>query len=178
MIAMALICDPALLIADEPTTALDVTVQAQILELMKDLQREFNSAILLITHDLGVVAETCDKVVVMYGGQCVERGTVEEIFYRPEMPYTWGLLTSMPRLDRTRQERLQPIAGQPPSLINVPTGCVFNPRCGFTEHVANRACFNVHPELVDDLVGHAVRCHIEPSDRRRIFRDDISTKLS
>ncbi len=178
MIAMALICDPSLLIADEPTTALDVTVQAQILELMKDLQREFNSAILLITHDLGVVAETCDKVVVMYGGQCVERGTVEDIFYRPEMPYTWGLLTSMPRLDRTRQERLQPIAGQPPSLINVPNGCVFNPRCGFTEHVADRACFKVHPELVDDLVGHAVRCHIEQSERRRIFRDDISAKLS
>jgi peptide/nickel transport system ATP-binding protein len=178
MIAMALICDPSLLIADEPTTALDVTVQAQILELMKDLQREFNSAILLITHDLGVVAETCDKVVVMYGGQCVERGTVEDIFYRPEMPYTWGLLTSMPRLDRTRQERLQPIAGQPPSLINVPSGCVFNPRCAFTDQVADRACFKVHPELVDDLVGHSVRCHIEASERRRIWRNDISIKLT
>ena len=129
MIAMALVCDPKLLIADEPTTALDVTVQAQILDLMKDLQREFNSAIILITHDLGVVAETCDKVVVMYGGQCVETGTVNDLFYEPEMPYAWGLLTSMPRLDRTRQERLQPIPGQPPSLIQVPKGCVFNPRC-------------------------------------------------
>ena len=104
MIAMALVCDPKLLIADEPTTALDVTVQAQILELMKDLQREFNSAIILITHDLGVVAETCDDVVVMYGGQCVEKGAVNDIFYRPEMPYTWGLLGSMPRMDRDRQD--------------------------------------------------------------------------
>ena len=111
MIAMALICNPKLLIADEPTTALDVTVQAQILELIKDLQREFNSAVILITHDLGVVAETCDAVLVMYGGQCVEMGTVDEIFYHPEMPYTWGLLGSMPRMDRTRQARLQPIAG-------------------------------------------------------------------
>ena len=129
MIAMALVCDPKLLIADEPTTALDVTVQAQILDLMKDLQREFNSAIILITHDLGVVAETCDNVVVMYGGQCVETGTVDDLFYEPEMPYAWGLLSSMPRLDRIRQERLQPIPGQPPSLIQVPKGCVFNPRC-------------------------------------------------
>ena len=97
MIAMALVCNPALLIADEPTTALDVTVQAQILELLKNMQREFDSAIILITHDLGVVAETCDDVVVMYGGQCVEKGAVDDIFYRPEMPYTWGLLGSMPR---------------------------------------------------------------------------------
>ena len=120
MIAMALVCDPKLLIADEPTTALDVTVQAQILELMKSLQQEFNSAIILITHDLGVVAETCDSVVVMYGGQCVEQGSVDDIFYRAQMPYAWGLLASMPRMDRTRQARLLPIPGSPPSLINIP----------------------------------------------------------
>ncbi len=103
--------------------------------MIKDLQREYNSAVILITHDLGVVAETCERVLVMYGGQCVEMGTVDEIFYHPEMPYTWGLLGSMPRMDRTRQARLQPIAGQPPSLIQVPKGCVFNPRCRFTDHV-------------------------------------------
>ncbi|HEY3714840.1 MAG TPA: ABC transporter ATP-binding protein [Jatrophihabitantaceae bacterium] len=178
MIAMALVCNPALLIADEPTTALDVTVQAQILELMKDLQREFNSAILLITHDLGVVAETCDSVVVMYGGQCVERGSVEDVFYRPEMPYTWGLLTSMPRLDRTRQERLQPIAGQPPSLINVPKGCVFNPRCAYSEGVPGRKCFEDHPDLVDTAPGHSVRCHLDQAARHDIWTNDISVKLS
>ena len=149
MIAMALVNDPKLLIADEPTTALDVTVQAQILELMKDLQREFGSAIILITHDLGVVAETCDDVVVMYGGQCVETGPVDDIFYRPEMPYTWGLLGSMPRLDRTRQDRLAPIPGQPPSLINVPTGCVFHPRCRFVDRVGGDRCTREHPDLLD-----------------------------
>jgi peptide/nickel transport system ATP-binding protein len=178
MIAMALVSDPALLIADEPTTALDVTVQAQILELMKGLQSEFNSAILLITHDLGVVAETCDYVVVMYGGQCVERGTVQDIFYRPEMPYTWGLLSSMPRMDRTRQDRLQPIAGQPPSLINIPAGCVFNPRCGFTDRVADRACFKDHPELIDTVPDHSVRCHIDSAARQVIWQNEVSTKLS
>jgi peptide/nickel transport system ATP-binding protein len=184
MIAMALICDPKLLIADEPTTALDVTVQAQILELMKDLQREFDSAIILITHDLGVVAEACDSVVVMYGGQCVETGTVEDIFYRPEMPYAWGLLTSMPRLDRTRQDRLQPIPGQPPSLIQVPHGCVFNPRCSFSGRVAENRCFTEHPDLLPTLpsaevssVAHAVRCHLEPERRREIWTNEIATRL-
>ena len=179
MIAMALVCDPKLLIADEPTTALDVTVQAQILDLMKDLQKEFNSAIILITHDLGVVAETCDKVVVMYGGQCVETGTVNEIFYRPEMPYAWGLLGSMPRLDRQRQERLQPIPGQPPSLIRVPKGCVFNPRCRFQDRVADNHCVTVHPELLPtgDSPTHSVRCHIHPDERRRIWVDEIQPTL-
>ena len=180
MIAMALVCDPKLLIADEPTTALDVTVQAQILDLMKDLQREFNSAIILITHDLGVVAETCDHVVVMYGGQCVETGSVNDLFYEPEMPYAWGLLTSMPRMDRTRQERLQPIPGQPPSLIRVPKGCVFNPRCGFTEHVPGRLCYTDRPDLLPTSggsAGHAVRCHIEPDERRRLWTGDIQPTL-
>ena len=177
MIAMALVCDPALLIADEPTTALDVTVQAQILELMKDLQREFNSTVILITHDLGVVAETCDSVVVMYGGQCVERGTVRDIFYQPRMPYTWGLLTSMPRMDRTRSERLQPIPGQPPSLIKVPRGCVFNPRCGYTDHVRDNRCFTVRPDLVDDGHDHLARCHIGLAERASVWAGEIATKL-
>ncbi len=177
MIAMALVCSPKLLIADEPTTALDVTVQAQILELMKDLQREFNSAIILITHDLGVVAETCDSVVVMYGGQCVEQGPVDEIFYKPEMPYTWGLLGSMPRLDRTRQERLTPIAGSPPSLINVPQGCVFHPRCTYSDRVPGEACFKIHPELIETSPDHRVRCHLTVDQRRRIFQTEIQPTL-
>ena len=177
MIAMALVNDPQLLIADEPTTALDVTVQAQILELLKELQSEFNSAIILITHDLGVVAESCDKVVVMYGGQCVERGPVDDIFYQPEMPYAWGLLGSMPRMDRARQTRLIPIAGQPPSLIMVPDGCVFNPRCNFSSRVEGDRCFTEHPELLDTAPNHSVRCHIEPAERREIFKSEIAPKL-
>ncbi|MDH2445348.1 ABC transporter ATP-binding protein [Amnibacterium sp. CER49] len=177
MIAMALICQPKLLIADEPTTALDVTVQAQILELIKDLRDELNSAVILITHDLGVVAETCDHVVVMYGGQCVEKGSVDDVFELPEMPYTWGLLGSMPRMDRVRQERLTPIPGQPPSLINVPTGCVFNTRCRFSDHVEGRRCFTEHPQLLPTAPGHEVRCHIEPEERRRLFELEIKPKL-
>jgi peptide/nickel transport system ATP-binding protein len=177
MIAMALVCNPHLLIADEPTTALDVTVQAQILELMKDLQREFNSAIILITHDLGVVAETCDSVVVMYGGQCVERGRIEDIFYRPEMPYTWGLLGSMPRMDRERRARLSPIPGSPPSLIQLPHGCVFNPRCGFSNLVEHERCFTEHPELLETAPGHSVRCHIRPEQRRDVFKTEIVPTL-
>ena len=177
MIAMALVCDPQLLIADEPTTALDVTVQAQILELLKELQSEFNSAIILITHDLGVVAESCDKVVVMYGGQCVERGSVDDVFYRPEMPYAWGLLGSMPRMDRDRQTRLTPIPGQPPSLILVPDGCVFNPRCNFSSRVEGDRCFTEHPELLDTAPHHSVRCHIDPAERREIFKSEITPKL-
>ena len=184
MIAMSLVCDPKLLIADEPTTALDVTVQAQILELMKDLQREFNSAIILITHDLGVVAETCDTVVVMYGGQCVETGAVEDIFYGPQMPYTWGLLGSMPRMDRVRQSRLLPIPGQPPSLIRVPKGCVFNPRCRYQEHVTGDRCTTEHPDLLlashvgqTSSLPHSVRCHIDEPKRREIWTNQISPSL-
>ena len=131
MIAMALSCDPELLIADEPTTALDVTVQAQILDLIRDLQSEFNSAVVIITHDLGVVAELADDILVMYAGRAAENGTAEDIFERPQHPYTWGLLGSMPRIDRERSERLLPIKGTPPSLINVPQGCAFNPRCAY-----------------------------------------------
>ncbi len=180
MIAMALVCDPTLLIADEPTTALDVTVQAQILDLMKTVQKEFNSAIILITHDLGVVAESCDKVVVMYGGQCVEAGPVDDIFYEAEMPYTWGLLTSMPRLDRTRQERLQPIPGSPPSLIQVPTGCVFNPRCKYSDRVEGKRCTTEHPDLVAidaATSGHAARCHLPHNTRADIWKTEIRPTL-
>jgi peptide/nickel transport system ATP-binding protein len=178
MIAMALICKPRLLIADEPTTALDVTVQAQILELIKQLHDELNSAVILITHDLGVVAETCDKVLVMYGGQCVETGPVDEIFYAPEMPYTWGLLRSMPRMDRDRQTRLTPIPGSPPSLINVPSGCVFNTRCPFTDRVDGDKCRTVHPNLEQGATpGHAVRCHIPTAQRQEIWLTEISPSL-
>ena len=132
MIAMALSCDPELLIADEPTTALDVTVQAQILDLISDLQSEFNSAVIMITHDLGVVAELSDDILVMYAGRVAEYGSAADIFGRPGHPYTWGLLASMPRLDRERSVRLIPIAGTPPSLIKVPSGCPFHPRCQYT----------------------------------------------
>ncbi|HEY5230298.1 MAG TPA: ABC transporter ATP-binding protein [Galbitalea sp.] len=177
MIAMALICEPTLLIADEPTTALDVTVQAQILELIKELHEELNSAVILITHDLGVVAETCDQVLVMYGGQCVEKGNVDDLFYEPEMPYTWGLLRSMPRMDRDRETRLVPIPGQPPSLINVPTGCVFNVRCPFVDRVPGSKCFTVHPNLTAAADGHEVRCHIPSAERKSIFRSEILPTL-
>jgi peptide/nickel transport system ATP-binding protein len=178
MIAMALVNNPALLIADEPTTALDVTVQAQILELMKSVQKEFNSAIMLITHDLGVVAEACDSVVVMYGGQAVEQAGVDELFAAPEMPYTWGLLGSMPRMDERRQERLTPIAGQPPSLIRVPSGCVFHPRCAYTDHVPGNACVTVRPELELSAPGHAVRCHIESAEREQIWATKTQTVVT
>jgi peptide/nickel transport system ATP-binding protein len=116
----------------------------------------------------------------MYGGQCVETGPVEELFYHPEMPYTWGLLGSMPRLDRTRQARLQPIAGQPPSLIQVPKGCVFNPRCRFRDHVQGNLCRTERPELLPSpgaAVGHSVRCHIEPAERRTVWIDEIRPTL-
>ncbi len=139
MIAMALSCDPDLLIADEPTTALDVTVQAQILDLIRDLQKEFNSAVVIITHDLGVVAELADDILVMYAGRAVEYGTAEQLFNAPEHPYTWGLLGSMPRFDKPPTERLLPIKGTPPSLIKVPSGCPFNPRCDYQERVGS-AC--------------------------------------
>ena len=176
MIAMALSCDPDLLIADEPTTALDVTVQAQILDLIRDLQREFNSAVIIITHDLGVVAELADDILVMYAGRAIEYGTAEQIFNEPEHPYAWGLLGSMPRFDRDRSDRLLPIPGTPPSLINVPQGCAFNPRCRFeanTDGLAQRE----RPELVDNGKGHLVACHMSPAQRQQIWRDDIQPLL-
>jgi oligopeptide transport system ATP-binding protein len=143
MIAMALACDPELIIADEPTTALDVTIQAQILTLMKKLQKETNTSIILITHDLGVVAEVCDKVIVMYAGEVVESGSVEEIFRNPTHPYTKGLMKSVPRLDMDRSSRLYSIVGSPPDLLDPPKGCSFYPRCEY----AMKVCKDYHPEL-------------------------------
>ena len=171
MIAMALINDPKLLIADEPTTALDVTVQAQILQLMKDLQKEFGSAIIIITHDLGVVADVADDIIVMYGGKCVEKGSVDEVFYSPQHPYTWGLLASMPRLDRVRTDRLDPIPGNPPSLINLPSGCAFNPRCAHRDEVEGDRCRDEVPELIETGPGQSARCHIEAARRTEIYAE-------
>src|SRR5437879_3904400 len=131
MIAMALACDPGLILADEPTTALDVTIQAQILELMKSLSRRLGAAIMMITHNLGVVARYADRVNVMYAGKIVERGTAREIYANPRHPYTLGLLRSVPRLDEPRRAKLQPISGQPPDLSRLPVGCSFAPRCAF-----------------------------------------------
>ena len=176
MIAMALSCDPDLLIADEPTTALDVTVQAQILDLIRDLQKEFNSAVIIITHDLGVVAELADDILVMYAGRAVEYGTAEHIFDEPEHPYTWGLLGSMPRLDRERSARLLPIKGTPPSLINVPNGCAFNPRCTYEKNTKGLAQAE-RPDLQDAGDGHFVACHMPTSQRQQIWRDEIKPKL-
>jgi peptide/nickel transport system ATP-binding protein len=164
MIAMALVNDPDLLIADEPTTALDVTTQAQILDLMARLQREFGSAIILITHDLGVVAEVADEVVVMYAAQIAERGPVERIFNRPHHPYTWGLLGSLPRLDADL-ERLVQIPGQPPSLLHPPRGCRFHPRCAY---VMNVCATDVPPlEPVSDDPGHLQACHLDEATKDR-----------
>jgi peptide/nickel transport system ATP-binding protein len=176
MIAMALSCDPELLIADEPTTALDVTVQAQILDLMRKLQEEFNSALILITHDLGVVAELVDDILVMYAGKCVEYGSAEDLFYRPEHPYTWGLLGSMPRLDRTRTERLLPIKGTPPSLIRRPEGCPFHPRCAYANRNRGRS-ETIEPELFNVGHRHLVACHMSVEERRSLWRTEISPKL-
>ena len=175
MIAMALVNNPELLIADEPTTALDVTVQAQILDLIRDLQEEFGSAVIIITHDLGVVAELADDILVMYGGKCVEYGSAEEIFRRPEHPYAWGLLGSMPRLDQEVRERLTPIPGTPPSLINLPSGCAFHPRC---QQVGRDGipCKTEIPTL-DLGARHGVACHIAPDARRRIFAEEIAPNL-
>ena len=166
MIAMSLINDPKLLIADEPTTALDVTVQAQILDLLQDLQREFNSAIIMITHDLGVVAEMADDVMVMYGGRAVEQGPAKEILVRPEMPYTWGLLSSIPDVDADVDARLVPIPGNPPSLLNPPSGCAFHPRCPHVDKVPGNLCSTELPDLLPARSGpdHLKRCHlVDPS---------------
>jgi peptide/nickel transport system ATP-binding protein len=176
MIAMALCCNPRLLIADEPTTALDVTVQAQILDLIQDLQAEFDSAVVLITHDLGVVAEVADDILVMYGGRSVEYGSAEDLFHRPEHPYTWGLLSSMTRLDRDRQERLRPVAGSPPSLIHVPPGCAFHPRCPYADRNGSRSSTDV-PPMRETTTGHQVACHLDPKERRRIWTEEVRPTL-
>jgi peptide/nickel transport system ATP-binding protein len=170
MIAMALVNNPDLLIADEPTTALDVTTQAQILKLMNQLQRDFGSAIILVTHDLGVVAETADDVMVMYAAKAAEKGGYEDIFYRPEHPYTWGLLSSLPRLVAEGAD-LKPIPGTPPSLLQPPSGCRFHLRCTY----AFSPCIPEVPELLpvggESASDHAVACHLEPEFRRRESHD-------
>jgi len=155
MIAMALSCDPKLLIADEPTTALDVTIQAQILELMNEMQAETGAAIILITHDLGVVAEVCENVLVMYGGNMVEYGDAPQIFDTPKMPYTQGLLASLPRLDVRERQRLEPIPGQPPNLLRLPPGCAFAPRCRYRMPI----CAEPVP-VYDFGAGHVARCFL------------------
>jgi peptide/nickel transport system ATP-binding protein len=170
MIAMALINAPSLLIADEPTTALDVTVQAQIIDLMRTLQREHGTTLIMITHDLGVVADVANTVLVMYGGRVVEFGSVDDIYYRPEMPYTVGLLESVPRLDEERAGRLVPIPGNPPSLINLPTGCVFSPRCAHTAEVPGGLCASEQPQLLPTAEGHLVRCHLSAEQRRVLIK--------
>jgi peptide/nickel transport system ATP-binding protein len=178
MIAMGLVNDPAMLIADEPTTALDVTVQAQILDLLQDLQREFNSAIIIITHDLGVVAEMTDDTLVMYGGRAVEYGKTSEILTHPEMPYTWGLLSSVPEVTGDTSAKLIPIPGNPPSLLNPPSGCHFHPRCAFRDKVAGDLCRTTTPELAPGGRGanHLKRCHLP--DPESIYQAEILPEIA
>jgi oligopeptide/dipeptide ABC transporter ATP-binding protein len=171
MIAMALANNPDILIADEPTTALDVTIQAQIIELIDKLKDEFNSAVILITHDLGVVAEIANEIIVMYAGRVVERAPKRQLFYDPQHPYTWGLLGSIPRLDRPKQERLHSIKGMPPSLINAPEGCRFRPRC---PHAFDKC--TEEPELLNRVEehDHLDRCWLSVPDKRRLREETIS----
>ncbi|MBA3431467.1 MAG: ABC transporter ATP-binding protein [Actinobacteria bacterium] len=169
MIAMGLALNPSLLIADEPTTALDVTVQAQILDLLDDLKREFDAAVIIITHDLGVVAEHCDDIQVMYAGRIVEKGNRDDIYYDALHPYTWGLLQSISRMDAPQEERLKPIKGLPPSLIFVPPGCSFHPRCPHRFE----PCDKEVPELTDRGGGHPESCHLSIEDKRRVFKQEV-----
>jgi peptide/nickel transport system ATP-binding protein len=164
MIAMALVNNPKLLIADEPTTALDVTIQAQIIELIKQVQKEFNMAVILITHDLGVVAEVADHINVMYAGRLVETGPVDDVFYNSDHPYTRGLLNSIPRVDSFHGGRLSTIPGQPPSLIHLPNGCSFQPRCSYAKHVFGNKCEISMPELSQKAANHLARCHLSEAE--------------
>jgi len=163
MIAMALSCEPKLLIADEPTTALDVTIQAQIIELMKDLKEKLNMSIILITHDLGLVADICEKVVVMYGGTIVEQGSTGDIFYNPQHPYTKGLLKCIPRMNMGR-ERLKPIEGQPPDMINPPKGCAFVERCS----CAMKICELQKPVYTEVKKGHGSACWLHEAESKGV----------
>jgi len=175
MIAMALSCNPDLLIADEPTTALDVTIQAQILNLIKKLKDDFDSAVVLITHDMGVVADIADRVAVMYAGRIVEQGTKRDLFYDPEHPYTWGLLGSIARLDRPRPKRLTTIKGLPPSMLRLPDGCAFAPRC---PHRFDR-CLEEVPALTDKVGGgHLDACHLAVAQKRDKRESAIHPELS
>jgi peptide/nickel transport system ATP-binding protein len=177
MIAMSLINDPRLLIADEPTTALDVTVQAQILDLIQELQREFGSAIILITHDLGVIAEIADETLVMYAGRCVERGPTKEVLTHPVMPYTWGLLGSIADVTSDTEKPLIPIPGTPPSLLQPPSGCAFHPRCTFKDRVEGSRCTTELPDLVLAPLGnnHVKRCHLK--DPESIYQDELRAEI-
>ncbi|MGH3926792.1 MAG: ABC transporter ATP-binding protein, partial [Pseudonocardiaceae bacterium] len=172
MIAMALSLNPDLLIADEPTTALDVTVQAQILDLIGRLKDEFEASVVIITHDLGVVAEHADHVQVMYAGKIAEYGTRNDVYYRAHHPYTWGLLQSITRLDLPRQERLRPIRGMPPSLIFVPPGCAFHPRCPYVMEV----CKTEVPPLLSEDGTHSSACHLPLAEKERIFEEEVAVK--
>jgi peptide/nickel transport system ATP-binding protein/oligopeptide transport system ATP-binding protein len=176
MIAMALVNEPKLLIADEPTTALDVTIQAQIMRQLERLQSELGMAVILITHDLGVVAEMSDRVLVMYAGQVVEQGTLEEIFYDPQHPYTWGLLGSLTRLDAERPERLPQIPGAPPSLLSPPQGCHFRPRC---PHAFGKCLQLPGLENRGGARGHLDRCWLSPEQKkeRRVVEGRIGLAL-
>jgi oligopeptide transport system ATP-binding protein len=169
MIAMALICEPKLLIADEPTTALDVTIQAQILELMKSLKEKLDMSIILITHDLGVVADVCTRINVMYGGIVVESGTSRDIFYNPKHPYTWGLLRSIPNPKLDTKERLKPIEGTPPDLLKPPAGCPFADRCDYTMKI----CLENKPENYEISDGHKSACWLNHPDAPKVEHDDI-----
>ncbi|TWE12512.1 ABC transporter ATP-binding protein [Rudaeicoccus suwonensis] len=177
MIALGLVNDPKLLIADEPTTALDVTVQAQILDLMNDLQREFGSAIIMITHDLAVVAEVADHVMVMYGGRSVEFGTAQQVLANPRHPYTWGLLSSVPSLTADVGSDLKPIQGSPPSLVHLPSGCSFHPRCDFKERVGGGKCARDLPEFIEvpGEPGRLSRCFLP--DPAQIFATEVAPNL-
>ncbi len=167
MIAIALSCEPDLLIADEPTTALDVTIQAQILELMKELKDKINTSIILITHDLGVVADVCSRIVVMYGGLIMEEGTAEQIFYDPKHPYTMGLLKSVPRLDLAEKQKLIPIEGTPPDLVKPPSGCPFSARCDY----AMKLCMEQVPPYFSAEVGHRSMCWLMHEDAPKVEVD-------
>src|SRR4051812_41200638 len=169
MIAMALANEPKLLIADEPTTALDVTVQAQILDLIRRLQHELDTAVVMITHDLGVIAETVDDVAVMYAGRIVEHANVSTIFNEPQHPYTWGLLGSIPRIDASRDVPLVPVSGRPPSLITLPTGCSFHPRCPYVRPRHREIDPKLEP--VPDQPDHQVACLLAHSTRQRIWSE-------
>ena len=170
MIAMAMALNPDLIIADEPTTALDVTVQAQILDLIDRMREEFDAAVVLITHDLGVVAEHCDDIMVMYAGKCAEYGERRDIYYESHHPYTWGLMQSISRIDQDRTERLRPIKGQPPSLINVPAGCPFHPRCPY---VMDPICKTEVPALLPANGHHASACHLPLAEKERIVHEEV-----
>jgi peptide/nickel transport system ATP-binding protein len=172
MIAMALSLNPDLLIADEPTTALDVTVQAQILDLIDRLREEFNASVVIITHDLGVVAEHCDKIQVMYAGKIVESGDRGDIYHGAHHPYTWGLLQSITRVDQPKTERLRPIKGLPPSLIFVPPGCSFHPRCPYRF----QPCDVEVPPLLSPDGKHASACHLPLEDKERIFQEEVEVR--